>query len=491
MRVRLPHTWALLFALTALAALVTWFVPAGAYQRVEVEGRSLVDPDSYQRVEPNPAGLPEVFLAFPRGLAATASIVFYIFLIGGTFGVVAATGAIERGIDGVVAACRGRGEIAVPALTLLFSIGGGTIGMAEETLPFLPALVLLARRLGYDEVTGGAIALVGAGAGFAGAFLNPFTVGVAQGIAGLPLFSGMGYRLIVWTVTTTLAVLYVTWWAKRHRVGIATGDAVQNPFTPSSAPAEPLHYMGAEHGATTPCAGSLRASSETAGTATAGAPGTIASWRGTTVLLLLAASLIAVVVGAMRWSWGLTELAALFVAVAIAAGLAGGLGASGTADAFVAGAAGLTGGALVVGLARGVLVIFDGAGVTDTILHAMAGAVAGLPAVASLAGIYGVQVALSYLVPSGSGQAALSLPILVPLADLAGISRQTSVLAYQFGDGFSNIFSPTQGYFMAGLALIGVPWTRWARFLWPLQAMWLAAGMVLLWIAHAIEWGPF
>jgi uncharacterized ion transporter superfamily protein YfcC len=454
-KLRLPHTWALLFGLTAVAVLVTHFVPAGTYERVEVEGRSLVDPDSYQRVESNPAGLPELFLAFPRGLAATAAIVFYIFLIGGTFGVVQATGAIERGIDGVVAACRGRGEIAIPALTILFSVGGGTIGMAEETLPFLPALVLLARRLGYDEITGGAIALVGAGAGFAGAFLNPFTVGVAQGIAGLPLFSGMGYRLIVWTVTTTLAVLYVTWWAKQHRVGTLAG---QPPSTPSSAPAEASERP---------------------------------SWRNTAVLSILGLSLLAVVVGAMRWGWGLTELAALFVAVAIAAGLAGGLGASGTADAFVAGAASLTGGALVVGLARGVLVIFDGARVTDTILHAMAGAVADLPAVASLAGIYGVQVALSYLVPSGSGQAALSLPILVPLADLAGITRQTSVLAYQFGDGFSNIFTPTQGYFMAGLALIGVPWTRWVRFLWPLQAMWLAAGMVLLWIAHVIEWGPF
>jgi uncharacterized ion transporter superfamily protein YfcC len=469
--------------LTAVAALVTWFLPAGTYERVEVEGRSLVDPESYQRVEPRPAGPAEILLAFPRGLAATAPIVFYIFLIGGTFGVLQATGAIERGVDAVVAACRGRGEIAIPTLMVLFSLGGGTIGMAEETLPFLPALVLLARRLGYDELTGGAIALVGAGAGFAGAFLNPFTVGVAQGIAGLPLFSGLGYRLIVWTVTTTIAVFYVSRWARRHRVRIPAG---QEPSTPSSAPAQ-----ASEHGATAPRAGSRSVSSEAASTAPAVAPPKPAPWRTTAVLSILALALLAVVVGAMRWGWGLTELAALFVAVAVAAGLVGGLGASGTADAFVAGAAGLTGGALVVGLARGVLVIFDGARVTDTILHAMAGAVEGLPAAASLAGIYGVQVALSYLVPSGSGQAALSLPILVPLADLAGISRQVSVLAYQFGDGFSNIFTPTQGYFMAGLALIGVPWTRWARFLWPLQVAWLAAGMVLLLVAHSIGWGPF
>jgi uncharacterized ion transporter superfamily protein YfcC len=151
----------------------------------------------------------------------------------------------------------------------------------------------------------------------------------------------------------------------------------------------------------------------------------------------------------------------------------------------------MAGGALVVGLARATLVLLDGARVTDTILHALAGAVAGLPGWATVVGSYAVQVSISYLVPSGSGQAALTMPILAPLGDLVGVTRQTSVLAYQLGDGFSNIFTPTCGYFMAGLALIGVPWTRWVKFLWPLQLLWLAAGLVLLLIAHAIRWGPF
>ncbi len=141
-----------------------------------------------------------------------------------------ATGALDALIAGVVAAARGRGEVILPALMFLFAVGGGTIGMAEETLPFLPGLVLLARRLGYDEVVGGAIALVGAGAGFAGAFMNPFTVGVGQAIAGLPLFSGMGYRLIVWFVLTTVTIVYVSWYARRHRLPLAA-----NPGPPASA----------------------------------------------------------------------------------------------------------------------------------------------------------------------------------------------------------------------------------------------------------------
>jgi uncharacterized ion transporter superfamily protein YfcC len=447
-KLRVPHTFVLLFLLIVAAAAATWLIPAGEYARVERDGRTLVDPGSYHRLEPQPAGLKEIVLAYPRGLAATAAIVFYIFLIGGAFGVITATGAVDAAIGYAVRAARGRGPWVVALLMLLFAIGGGTIGMAEETLPFLPALVILAKRLGYDETTGAAIALVGAGAGFSGAFLNPFTVGVGQGIAGLPLFSGMGYRVIVWAVVTAIAMVYVLRYAAKVRKDVAA------------------------------------AAEENDADATPGL-------RQKLVLVALLAGLALVVVGALYWEWGILELAGLFVGLAVVAGLVGGLGADATAEKFLEGAAGIAGGALVVGLARGVLVVFDGARVTDTILHAMAGVVQGLPAQVSILGIYAVQVLLSYLVPSGSGQAALSLPILVPLADLVGVTRQTSVLAYQFGDGFSNIFTPTQGYFMAGLALAGIPWTRWAKFLWPLQLMWLVAGLALLLIAHAIHWGPF
>jgi uncharacterized ion transporter superfamily protein YfcC len=448
-RRKLPHTFVLLFGLVALAAIATHFVPAGRYERVRGDdGRERVDPASYHRVEARPAGLAEVLLAYPRGLVETAPIVFYIFLIGGAFGVLGATGALDAAICALVAACRGRGEVVVPLLVVVFSLGGATIGMAEETLPFLPMLVVLARRLGYDELTGGAIALAGAGAGFSAAFMNPFTLGVGQQIAGLPPLSGFGYRLAVWAVLTTITAVYVARWARRTRGEPVADDAAEE----AAARATP---------------------------------------RQLAVLALLVAGLVAVIVGSLRLGWGILELAALFVGLGVAGGLVGGLGADRTAERFLEGAASMTAGALVVGLARGVLVVFDGARATDTVLHALASAVAGLPSAVTVVGIYVVQVLLSYLVPSGSGQAALSLPILVPLGDLVGVTRQTTVLAYQFGDGFSNVFTPTQGYFMAGLALIGVPWTRWARFMAPLQALWLAAGLVLLLAAHALRWGPF
>jgi uncharacterized ion transporter superfamily protein YfcC len=452
MKLRVPHTYALLFGLIVLAAFATHWIPAGTFDRVELQGREIVEPESFHHVEASPAGVSEVFLAFPRGLLETAHIVFYIFLIGGAFSVVNATGAIEAMIHAVVRACRGNGEAVIAVLIVLFSLGGATIGMAEETLVFLPALVVLTKRLGYDNITAGAIGLVGAGVGFAGAFLNPFTVGVAQDIAGLPVFSGLGYRLVVWAILTSLTVMYVVWWSRRRKSSPATDDQ-PSPAAPDGPSSLDL--------------------------------------RGWSVLAVLLGALAAVVVGAMSWGWGIFELSGLFVAVAVLAGLLGGLGANGTAERFVEGAAAIAGGALVVGLARGVLVIFDAASVTDTILFAMASAVRNLPADISIAGIYGIQVLLNFLVPSGSGQAALSIPILAPLADLVGVSRPTTVLAYQFGDGFTNVFTPTQGYFMAGLALIKVRWEEWVKFIWPLQCIWIGTGLVLLLISHWMNWGPF
>ncbi|HXT23122.1 MAG TPA: C4-dicarboxylate ABC transporter permease, partial [Thermoanaerobaculia bacterium] len=346
---KLPHTFVLLFALTVVAAAVTWVVPAGEYARREERGRRLVDPTSFRYVEPHPAGPGEVLLAWPRGLEATAAIVFYLFLIGGAFGVIQATGALEAGIGSLVDRVGGRGEVVVPLLVVLFSLAGGTIGLAEEALAVLPALVVLVRRLGYDDLLAGVIGLAGAAAGFSGAFLNPFTIGVGQAIVGLPLFSGLGFRLGVWLAVTVVTTL----WISRAARGLKL---------PSPTSAEPA------------------TDATTTGLTT----------RRRLVLLTLLAAIALLVAGALWWSWGLLELSALFIAAAIVAGLAGGLGADGTAESFVTGAAGFAGAALVVGLARGVLVIFDGARITDTLLHSLVTLVQGLPAALTVVGIYAV-----------------------------------------------------------------------------------------------------
>jgi len=461
LKLRVPHTYVLLFILLLLAAASTYFIPAGEYDRFEKDGRKIVAPNSYHRVEANPTGFADLLMAFPLGLMVpeVTRIIFYIFIVGGAFGVIAATGAIEAGIHLLVRRVGKYQQAVIPALTLLFAIGGGTFGMAEETLPFLPALVLLSRSLGYDSLTGGAVALVGANAGFASAFLNPFTLVVAQNIAGVPTLSGMPFRLVVWAVITTVTVIYLSRYANRIK------------RVPASSP---VYHIDQQRAAV--------AANHVQARLTA---------RHAIVLLLFAATFVVLIIGALEWDWGILEFCGLFFALTILAGPLGGLSLNATAEKFIEGAASLTGGALVVGLARATLIVLSNAHVIDTIMLTLSTLVSHLPSSVSVVGIYLVQVLLSIIVPSASGQAALSIPILAPLSDLVGVTRQTMVLAYQFGDGFTNIFTPTQGYFMAGLALLKIPWNIWARWLMPLLCIWWGIGLVALLVAHAIQWGPF
>jgi uncharacterized ion transporter superfamily protein YfcC len=306
---------------------------------------------------------------------------------------------------------------------------------------------------------GGAIALVGAGAGFAGAFLNPFTIGVAQGIAGLPLFSGVEFRLAVWAVIAITTMIFVSRYATKVK------------RAPESSPVYAIDQQQPR--------------------ATADFVQAQLSRPQATALLLSAVAFVFLIIGAMKWGWGIMELSGLFFALAILAGPIGGLSLNATAEKFIEGAASLAGGALVVGLARAILVVLSNAHVIDTIMMGLSGMVQHLPSEVSVVGIYVVQILLNFIVPSGSGQAALSIPILAPLSDLLGVTKQTMVLAYQFGDGFTNVFTPTQGYFMAGLALIKIPWNIWARWILPLLLIWWGIGLAALLIAHAINWGPF
>jgi len=459
MKTKIPHTYVLLISLTVLAAILTWVVPAGRYERAVDRGRTLIDPASFHAVQAQPAGIFEVLLAFPKALVEVADIIFYIFIIGGTFGVLNRTGLIQGGIQALVKRIGGRQALIVPVLTLVFAIGGGTIGIAEETLVFLPALLLLARSLGYDSLTAGGIALVGANAGFAAAFMNPFTVGVAQGIVGLPLFSGIGFRVVLWVVMTTVTIIFLSRYAARVKAN--PGISLMREFDLKRE------------------------------TKASGDEDILFTRRHVAVLVVTVAALIVLVLGAIRWHWGLLQLSGLFFGLAIAAGPIGGLSLDDTARSFIQGAQDMTYAGLVVGLARGALVILRDANVIDSMTHAMAAVVGRWSSSISVIGIYLMQNLLHFIVPSGSGQAAVSMPILAPLGDLVGITRQTNVLAYQLGNGLTNVFIPTQGYFMAALGILKIPWEKWVRWLLPLLLIWLALGMAAVVIAQAIHLGPF
>lgn len=459
MKFRVPHTYVLLISLIIITALSTWIIPSGQYDRIQKDGRELIDPLTYHRVKPKPAGVISLFMSFPKGLLEVADIIFYIFIIGGAFGVLNRTGMIQAGIHSIVRRVGGKRALIVPLLTLIFAIGGGSIGIAEETLVFLPALLLLARSLGYDSLVAGGIALVGANAGFASAFMNPFTVGVAQGIVGLPLFSGIEYRAVVWTIVTSFTIIFLSRYASRVRAKPTISRMYeldqQRQFVELK---DIVHRFTRRHAL---------------------------------VLWLSLLALIALAFGAIRWKWGILQLSGLFFALSVLAGPLGGLSLDETARSFIKGAADITYAALVVGLARGILVILRDAYVIDSITHSMVMAVQRLPSSLSVIGIYIMQNGLNFIVPSGSGQAAVSMPIIAPLGDLLGITRQTNVLAYQFGNGFTNIFTPTQGYFMAALGILQIPWSIWVRWLLPLLLVWLGIGCGAVLVAHAMQWGPF
>jgi uncharacterized ion transporter superfamily protein YfcC len=332
---------------------------------------------------------------------------------------------------------------------LLFSIGGAVFGMSEEVIPFVLLLVPLVRALGYDELIAVAIPVVGSGVGFAGAMLNPFTLGIAQSIAGLPPNSGWEFRTGVWVAVTTLGIAWVL--RASRKVRVAPSDALDD--APEASPAGPLD------------------ASKVA------------------VLAALAAAIVVLVLGVRFYGWYVVEIGAVFLALGVAAGIVSRMGGSRIAEAFVEGARELLPAALVVGLARGIVLVADETRTLDTILHAGASTLEGVHGAVSLSLMFVFQSTLNFFLPSGSGQAALTMPIMAPLADLVGVSRQMAVLAFQFGDGFSNLIIPTGTMLMGSLGAAKIPYEKWFRFAWPLQA-WLALfAAVVLTIAYVVGFG--
>ncbi|MFT5872165.1 MAG: putative ion transporter superfamily protein YfcC [Clostridium sp.] len=457
---KVPHVYVILLIMVAVCAVLTYIVPAGQYDMIKnASGRDVVDPKSFQYIKSTPVGLFDFLKSVPKGMVEAAEIIFFIFIVGGSFAVVQATGAIEAGLGRITKTMAGKERAIIPIIMIAFSLGGAVFGMAEETLPFIPIMVTLSIALGFDSMTGVAMVLAGAGAGFTGAFLNPFTVGVAQGIAELPLFSGLGFRVVVYLCITTLAVGFVYWYAGRVKKNPELSSMYEFDKT-----REDVLDLSVLKEFTT---------------------------KDKSVLLIVLFAIGLLIFGVMKYGWYIQEISALFLGMAIVVAVVGKLGLNGFAEEFVEGMANLAGGAMVVGFARAILVVMNQGHILDTLLYATSGALSELPSMFAAWGIYVFQVFLNFLVPSGSGQAAVSIPIMAPLSDLVGVTRQTAVLAFQFGDGISNIFTPTSGYFMAGLALAKVPWSKWAKWILPLILLEYFLGGVFVTIAQMIQFGPF
>lgn len=451
---RLPNTYVLLFGLLALIALATWWVPGGQYQQVMVDGRKVIDPASFQVVPGKPQGLVALLMAPIKGFVEAGLIIGFVLIVGGVFAVLHKTEAIDSLIKSVAQAHTRSALVRVmviPLFVTLFSLGGATFGMAEEAIPFVLIFIPLALALKYDTVVGVAIPFVGSQVGFATAFLNPFNVGVAQGIAGLPMFSGLGYRFLCWLFFTALTIGFLCWYAARIK---------RNPRLSPTFEADEQRRARLDLDAGFQQFGGMTRTHKA-------------------VLWIFVASLAVMIVGVVRYQWYIEEIAALFLAMGIVVGVVARLGQDEWVGAFLQGARDLVGTALVIALAKGTVILMRDGHIIDSLLHAMLPYMqSASPAIAAQK-MFGLQSVINFFIHSGTGQAALTMPIMAPLADLAGVSRQTAVLAFQFGELTTPII-PTSGITVGVLALAGIPFSRWVRWMLPLQAAYLLAALLLL-----------
>lgn len=450
---RLPNTFVLLFAILALIALATWFIPGGKYETHMVDGKTLVDPASFHYVQSAPQGLVALLKSPIRGFVEAAQIIGFVLIVGGAFAVLQKTQAIDSMILAVARAhdrSRFVRAALIPLFVTMFSLGGATFGMSEEAIPFVLIFIPLALALGYDSIVGVSIPFVGSQVGFAAAFLNPFNVGIAQGIAGVPVFSGVGYRLVVWAACTAVTVLFLMWYAARVK------------REPTFSPTWQLDQVKRAERAT---------ESETAGPQFTRRHGVI--------LGLFALTLGGMVVGVVGYGWYIDEIAALFFAMAILVAVAGGLSADEFVASFVQGARDMISTALVIAIARATVVIARDGQIIDTMLHSLAPLVQSEHAAFAAQKMFLIQSVINFFIHSGSGQAALTMPIMAPLADLVGVSRQTAILAFQLGE-LSTPMIPTSGVTVGVLALARIPWIVWAKWMIPLQLAYLVLALLLL-----------
>lgn len=451
------NVFVLLFGVLVLAAILTHIVPAGDYARVEVDGRNVVDPHSFKQVDAAPVSFFQLFSAIHTGLVEAGDIIFFVLIIGGTFGVLTATGAVDAFIRSLSKKLGEKEKWLIPIMMLFFAFAGAFTGMAEETLAYIPILVPLAVSLGFDVITGTAIVLVGASIGFTTAIMNPFTVGIAQGIAQLPIFSGIGYRIVLFVIMYLVSVGFIYRYAMKVKKDRSLGFYGEGVMYEAAAPASDVPLSKTHK----------------------------------LVLTCFLLNFVVLIYGVLQFKWYITEISALFVVLSIVITIIGRLSANDLIESFMKGAAGMLTGCLIIGLSRATLVVLNDGHIIDTLLYHASGVLDEIPPTLSAGGMFILQALIHFVVPSGSGQAALTMPIMAPLADLVGVTRQTAVLSFSLADGIGNIIFPTSGYFMAGLALAGIPWIRWAKWILPLILTQFAIGLVAVLVANLMHYGPF
>jgi uncharacterized ion transporter superfamily protein YfcC len=458
---RVPESTVLLFAILIIAALLTFIIPANKYDlQVKEDGTvsKLIDPDSYHPIDPAPQDPWKMMKAIPKGFNNASGIIFFTMFIVGSFSIITATGTIESILRKILVALRGKEIIMISVSVLVFGLIGAGFGIMEVGLVFIPILITMSLALGYDSMVGISLALVSACAGAAAGFVQSL-LAIAQDIVGLPAFSGMSFRVVEWIVLMLTIIIYIYFYGKKLKA---------NPeFSPSYHEDKQIERLNLDDTDV-----SMTGRQKIIG-----------------VVVLLGFALL--IFGVVRYKWSLTELVALFLSMGIISGIIGGMKGEDIVNVFLEGIKPVMIGILAIGLGRAVLEVLEAGGILHTIVHSMASVVAGLPGALQVVGMYIVQLIISIVIPSGSGMAVVTMPIMGPLASILGITQQTAVIIFQMADCFTNIIVPTSGMLMAALAISKVSFTKWFKWYMPLFLILVLEGAIFSIIAYAIKLGPF
>lgn len=514
---RFPHTYVIIFWIILLAAILTWIIPGGDYfEKTAVVNGMETKVMEFSYTE-NVKQSWQVFSALYKGFERQSGIIVFIMIIGGSFWIMNKSRSIDAGIFSFIKITEklskvsflgyiGVNNLILTLIILLFSTFGAVFGMSEETIAFIIVLVPLSISMGYDSITGVAIVFVAAGLGFAGAILNPFTIGIAQGIAGLPLYSGMGYRFFCWILINILGIAFILRYASKikkepkksmvykedeywRNISVKEGEKIKY-HTPFSAWAVfaflsiVFIICSVLYKKTQIQLGDILISAPVIPIITLlFIPAGIFLLRKSVhffLLLLLIMTVIYLIVGVMAYKWYIMEIAALFLAMGIFSGIAMNFTANDIVKYFLEGVRDIISAALIVGLAGGIIVILEDGQVIDTILYYLAGSMKSMGEIATVGAMYVIQTIINFFIVSGSAKAALTMPIMAPFSDIVGISRQATVMAYQFGDGFTNMIVPTSSVLMGVLGVARIPYEKWVKWIFPLVIMLVILGFVLL-----------
>lgn len=451
-----------LVAIMLIVTVASYIVPVGSYDRVMVDGQEIVDPESYHSVERSPITPFNLLVSVTLGMQRGSAIIFFLLIIGAMFAILDGTGAINAGMTNIVRAMKGKEFLMIPVCMIVFGMGSAFCANFEEFLAFVPLVLACCLTMGFDSLTAVGIIFCAAAAGYGGAITNAFTTGIAQSIAGLPMFSGMGLRIAVFVVLLTVSIIYVTWHALRVK---------KNPQLSSTYEMD------------------LVTAKNVALNVDNSVPLTT---RQKIVLVIFVGGIAFTVYGIIVKGYYIDELAGIFLAIGIIGGLVGGLRPGEICEHFEKGCVNMLFPCLMVGLANSVIILLEQSNMMDSIIHLLVSALNGLSPMLTAFGMFITTDLFNVLIPSGSGKAAIVMPIMVPLADMMDVTRQTSVLAFQLGDAFTNVMAPTGGEILAALAMCGgVSFKKWMKYLLPLFIAWWIVAFIFLAIAVQTGYGPF